>query len=247
MSFVSTRALNVRPWLGGGWYGVDSLLRGTSAVLWKCPSTSSASSPLVIFGPQQGLGPDSLWIPAQAVLPCVIIKIALFFTARTTTKKIVTAPRSCVVTTGIRATANDLRIQIPPNVVSDASDGSLRVFMMVLNSQHTCYSTTNLFISPAAHLSVGGCFCQQDTDVKGRLLHKRCLKCDYNQMCMQIISEAVDFADIAQMHAFRNALYVLLSGNKVENKPSLSLSLSLFFFFSSCQLVKKPPRHDGKC
>lgn len=37
-------------------------------------------------------------------------------------------------------------------------------------------------------------FCQQDTDIKDRLLHNQCLKCDYNQMCMQIVSEAEDFA-----------------------------------------------------
>lgn len=36
-------------------------------------------------------------------------------------------------------------------------------------------------------------FCQQDTDIKDRLLHNQCLKCDYNQMCMQIVSEAEDF------------------------------------------------------
>lgn len=27
---------------------------------------------------------------------------------------------------------------------------------------------------------------------KDRLLHEQCLKCDYNQMCMQIVSEAKD-------------------------------------------------------
>lgn len=37
-------------------------------------------------------------------------------------------------------------------------------------------------------------FCQQGTDIKDRLLHNQCLKCDYNQMCMQIVSEAEDFA-----------------------------------------------------
>lgn len=101
-----------------------------------------------------------------------------------------------VLRTGISINANNVKLQILPNVVSDASvcyRGSLHVFIVVLNTRHTCYSTTNLFISPAAHLSVGGCFCQQDTDVKDRLLHKQCLKCDYNQMCMQIISEAVNF------------------------------------------------------
>lgn len=35
--------------------------------------------------------------------------------------------------------------------------------------------------------------CQWDTDIKDRLLHNQCLKCDYNQMCTQIISEAEDF------------------------------------------------------
>lgn len=84
-----------------------------------------------------------------------------------------------------------------PSVVLDACvrcGGGLLVFIVALNSRHTCYPATNLFISPAARLSVGGCLCQQDTDVKDRLLRKRCLKCDYNQMCMQIITEAADFA-----------------------------------------------------
>lgn len=35
--------------------------------------------------------------------------------------------------------------------------------------------------------------CQQDTDIKDRLLHNQCLKCDYDQMCTQIVSEAEDF------------------------------------------------------
>lgn len=35
---------------------------------------------------------------------------------------------------------------------------------------------------------------QQDTDIKDRLLRNQCLKCDYNQMCMQIVSESEDFA-----------------------------------------------------
>lgn len=35
--------------------------------------------------------------------------------------------------------------------------------------------------------------CQQDTDIKNRLLHNQCLKCDYDQMCTQIVSEAEDF------------------------------------------------------
>lgn len=168
---------------------------------------------------------------SQARLSCIrpvfIIKMKLFFSPRT--KK---TWWGYVLRTGTSINATDLRLQILPNVVSDASVcycGSLHVFIVVLNSRHTYYSTTNLFISPAAHLSVGGCFCQQDTDVKDRLLHKQCLKCDYNQMCMQIISVATDFVISHRCMLSEMHFTCCSQGNKKENKPSLF----------SCQLVKK--------
>lgn len=144
-------------------------------------------STLAGLSPQPGLTPETRWISGQTVL---------FYHYRTKKTKTKKNWWGYVLRTGISINANNVKLQILPNVVSDASvcyRGSLHVFVVVLNTRHTCYSTTNLFISPAAHLSVGGCFCQQDTDVKDRLLHKQCLKCDYNQMCMQIISEAVNF------------------------------------------------------
>lgn len=124
--------------------------------------------------------------------------------------------------TGISINVNDLRFQICPGVVSGVFAcycGTSHVFIVVLNSRHTCYPTTNLFISPAAHLSVGGCFCQQDTDVKDRLLHKQCLKCDYNQMCMQIISEATDFVISHRCMLSEVHHTCCCQGNKKWNKP----------------------------
>lgn len=121
--------------------------------------------------------------------------------------------------------ANKVRLQILPIVVLGSSAcycGTLHVFFVVWNSRHTCYSTTNLFISPAAHLSVGGCFCQQDTDVKDRLLHKQCLKCDYNQMCMQIKSEAVDFVISHRCMLSEMLFTCCCQGNKNEYKPFFS-------------------------
>lgn len=52
---------------------------------------------------------------------------------------------------------------------------------------------------------------QQDTDIKDRLLRNQCLKCDYNQMCMQIVSASEDFRSITQMHAITTELCVLPS------------------------------------
>lgn len=141
----------------------------------------------------------------------------------------------------LNANADDLSPRMLPNVVLDACvrcGGGLLVFIVALNSPHTCYSATNLFISPAAHLSVGGCLCQQDTDVKDRLLRKRCLKCDYNQMCMQIITEAADFA-ISHRCMLSETLFTCCCQETIINH--------LFFSFF-CQLAKSnPPRRDEKC
>lgn len=52
---------------------------------------------------------------------------------------------------------------------------------------------------------------QRDTDIKDRLLRNQCLKCDYNQMCMQIVSASEDFRSITQMHAITTELCVLPS------------------------------------
>lgn len=179
--------------VGGGGVLCSRALRQCSE---NVPAPLLTAAHFSIFGPQRGVEPETPWISAQTelLLPCFSIKIWFFFLSTPTTKKNVAAPWWSYI---LRTNANDPRLQILPNVVSDARvrcRGSLLVFIVALNSRHTCYSTTNLFISPAAHLSVVGCLCQQDTDVKDRLLHKRRLKCDYNQMCMQIISEAVDFA-----------------------------------------------------
>lgn len=49
-----------------------------------------------------------------------------------------------------------------------------------------------------------------DTTIKDRLLHNQCLKCDYEQMCTQIASEAEDFL-ISHMFFFLVQIYVVPS------------------------------------
>ena len=74
--------------------------------------------------------------------------------------------------------------------------------LFIIVSMHGCYLQIFFFISFQSS-------CQWGTDIKDRLLHNQRSKCDYDQMCTQIVSEVQRICDITQMHVGLAQLYVL--------------------------------------
>lgn len=56
---------------------------------------------------------------------------------------------------------------------------------------------------------------QRDTDIKDRLLRNQCLKCDYDQMCMQIVSASGGFSQYHTDACYHNsAARAAIGGNQ---------------------------------